>query len=60
MQTLFIIFGIIVVFLLILILSILGGIQKSLVTYLMLSLRGPVNSSQDPLKLQKKGKKKEG
>jgi len=39
MQTLFVVFGVIVIFLLILILSVLGGIQKSLMLYLTLTLR---------------------
>jgi len=39
MQTLLLIFGIIAVFLLVLILSVLGGIHKTLVTYLMFNIR---------------------
>jgi len=38
-QTLFVVFGVIVLVLLILILSVLGSIHKTLVTYLMFTLR---------------------
>jgi len=57
MQTLLIVFGIIVLVLLVLILSVLGGIQKTLVTYLMLTIRQGINSSNLPLKTQKRTKK---
>jgi len=49
MQTLFVVFGVIVLVLLILILSVLGGIHKTLVTYLMFTLRQSKISNERPL-----------
>jgi len=57
MQTLLIVFGVIVLVLLVLILSVLGGIQKTLITYLMLTIRQGIKPSEIPLKTQKKTKK---
>ena len=48
MQTLFVVFGVIVVFLLVLNLSILAGIHKTLVTYLMFTLRQSKISNERP------------
>ena len=57
MQTLLIVFGIIIVFLLVLILASLGSIQKTLTTYLMFTLGGVKNLPNRGLYEAKTGKK---
>jgi len=60
MQTLLIVFAVIALILLVLILSVLGAIQRSLVTYLMLTIRQGNKMPQNPLNGAKTRRKKQG